>query len=311
MSTKVPQILKEVYQAFSAGDYVRALELAGTAHEEDFEDPEVLSCLKCGVFWRERQLKAEALGDPLVRGDFYVREYQGFSARFIQRLDPGFEEGLFHIRQGVYTLCLKAFEAKVAEEGGRPDPEVQLRIAKVYKGLGDYQKALDLLEETLAVSRDNPEAMAELADCFEMTGENRRAKLLFREAFFLNPLRIDLDNLQSEMIRKVVENLRPKNYARDQLREWIPVYAEIFGLFNVKRELRPVELGQLKQGIYTLRNELADKKSDRDLLVPRLINRYFWLIDHYVCVKEDRSRIEEVLLNIKVLDSSIYNQYIN
>lgn len=311
MNTNVAHILKEVYQAFSKGDYAGALELAGQAHEADFEDPEVLSCLKCGVFWRERQVKAEGITGLLERGDFLIREYQGFLARFVPRLDPGFDEGLFHIRQGVFNLSLGAYLQKTGEDGGRPDPEILLRMGKAYKGLGDYQKALEILEEALSQSRDNPETMAELADCFEMTGENRRAKVLFREAFYLNPLRIDLDSLQSEMIRKVVENLRPKAYSRDQLREWIPVYAELYGLFNVKRELRPVELGQLKQGIYSLRNELADKKSDRDLLVPRLINRYFWLIDHYVCVKEDRSRIEEVLLNIKVLDSSIYSQYIN
>ncbi|OHD13223.1 MAG: hypothetical protein A2Z96_00500 [Spirochaetes bacterium GWB1_48_6] len=311
MNIKAAQILKEVYQAFGQGDYLKAQELASSAHELDFEDPDVLSCLKCGVYWRERQIKADTLEDPVARGDFYMKEYQGFLTRFVLRLDAGFEEGLFYIRQGVYTLSLEAFQTRMDTEGGRGDPEIRLRIGKVYKGLGDYQKALDLLEETLGQSRDNPDIMAELADCYEMTGQNRQAKVLFREAFFVNPQKIDLETLQSEMILKVRDNLKIKNYTRAQMLEWIPVYAELYGLFSVKRELRPVELGQLKQGIYALRNELADKKTDKDLLLPRLINRYFWLIDHYICVKEDRSRIEEVLLNIKVLDSSIYSQYIN
>jgi hypothetical protein len=87
------------------------------------------------------------------------------------------------------------------------------------------------------------------------------------------------------------------------------VYGAVFGVFNVKRELKAVEAGKLRQSIYQLENESREGGEDRATLVPRLINRYFWIIDYYIAAKEDRARIDEVLLKIRLLDQSIYKQY--
>jgi len=46
-------------------------------------------------------------------------------------------------------------------------------------------------------------------------------------------------------------------------------------------------------------------------VVPRLINHYFWLIDHYLASGEERQKIEEVLERIKALDPAIYKEYTN
>jgi hypothetical protein len=95
------------------------------------------------------------------------------------------------------------------------------------------------------------------------------------------------------------------------LEEWIPIYGVLFGIFTVKRELRAIELGKLKQSIFALENEIRDRPKETGVLIPRLINRYFWLIDHYVNVGESSSRIDETLLKIKILDPSIYERYVN
>jgi len=78
----------------------------------------------------------------------------------------------------------------------------------------------------------------------------------------------------------------------------------------VKRELKPIEVGKLRQSIYELENEVKENAERRSLLTPRLINRYFWLIDHYINAKEDRSRIDEVLLKIKLMDPAVHKQYV-
>jgi hypothetical protein len=96
-----------------------------------------------------------------------------------------------------------------------------------------------------------------------------------------------------------------------ELEEWIPVYGVLFGIFTVKRELRAIELGKLKQSIFSLENEVRERPEEAPLLIPRLINRYFWLIDHYVNAGEEKQRIDETLLKIKVLDPTVYERYIN
>ena len=83
----------------------------------------------------------------------------------------------------------------------------------------------------------------------------------------------------------------------------------LYGVFNIKRELRALEAGKLKQSVFALENELKESDKEPELLVPRLINRYFWLIDHYMTTNGERERINEILLKIKLLDSSIYDMY--
>ena len=94
------------------------------------------------------------------------------------------------------------------------------------------------------------------------------------------------------------------------LQEWIPVYGVLFGIFTVKRELRSQEVGRLKQEIYAKENESKDPSSDTNILTPRLINLYFWLIDHYVLTNTEQSKINQILLKIKILDPAIYSLFV-
>ena len=111
------------------------------------------------------------------------------------------------------------------------------------------------------------------------------------------------------MIQRLIAKLKSQGLTEEQLPEWIPVYGTVYGLFNVKRELRPLELGKLKQSIYQLEKELLQEHPEQ--LVPRIINQYFWLIDHYVSSGEDREKIEEILRKIESIDPNIYKEYIN
>ncbi len=200
------------------------------------------------------------------------------------------------------------YYSRVQEGDYDPEPEILLRIGRCHKALGDFDKAIVSLEKAMKRDSRSSEIIAELADCYFMVDKIKIAKVLFREAFFIDAQRIDIDLLESDMICKLINELKNKGYSGKELKEWIPVYAVLFGVFSVKRELRPIEYGKLKQTIYTLKNELQDNE-EKKVLVPRLINHYFWLIDHYFCSNEGRETIEEILLNIKLLNVSIYEQY--
>ena len=105
------------------------------------------------------------------------------------------------------------------------------------------------------------------------------------------------------------ENVEKLGFRQSELAEWIPVYGVLLGVFTVKRELKAVEFARLKQNIYTLENELREVENDSLLLTPRLLNHYFWLIDYYTTQRDSNTKIHEVLLKIKLLDSDIYEKY--
>jgi hypothetical protein len=139
--------------------------------------------------------------------------------------------------------------------------------------------------------------------------ETRVSKAFFREAFFLDPEIIDIDACESGMLKKLVEKIREKGIEEDSLKDWIPVYGAIYAVFNIKRELRPLEYGKLKQSIFHLEKEMEGGPEKAKKLLPRLLNRYFWLIDHLIIKNEDKQKVEEVLSKIRDLDMNIYKEY--
>jgi hypothetical protein len=117
--------------------------------------------------------------------------------------------------------------------------------------------------------------------------------------------------MESELIIRLVDRIKEQGYSGQELLEWIPIYGRIFGVFSVKRELKSIELSRIKQSIFALENEIRGRPDTMSLLIPRLINRYFWLIDHYENIREDPGLIEETMLKIKILDPEIYERYMH
>jgi len=308
MEKSIQQLLKDTFSHFGKGEFNQALALAEEAHSINFESSEVIDSLKCAVFWKEKLERLESVYDSRNKGEYLFREFSGFSNRFVERLNSSFEEGLFQIRQFVFKQGIKFFQ-EAAEQQEDKNPELALLIGRGYKGLGDYDQALSYLEKAHQMAKDDSEVLGEMADCYDMIGDTRIAKLFFREAFYINPKKVGLEYIESKILKKIVSALEEKFQSSELIKEWIPVYGVLYGVFNVKRELRPLEVGTLKQSIYALKNELQETKGKGGILLPRLLNRYFWLIDHYLMIKEDRSKIEEILLNIRVIDPEIYELY--
>jgi tetratricopeptide (TPR) repeat protein len=223
----------------------------------------------------------------------------------------------------VFGKALEHYSA-LAGDPDNPDPEILLRIGRCHKIRGNFEGAINILEEASRLRREEAVILAELADCYSLVNETRAAKVFFREAFFLDCRGVELAYLESPLIQRLVAKLRER-FSEAEIRDWIPVYGTIYGLFNVKRELRPLELGKLKQAIYQLEKDVEQaaagaapgRASGRPgspaatAPVARLINHYFWLIDHYLASGEERPKIEEVLERIKALDPVVFKEYTN
>jgi hypothetical protein len=186
--------------------------------------------------------------------------------------------------------------------------ELRIKAARAWKSCGSYDQAMSALDAVLQARADDAASLAEMADCFEAVGETQKSRLFFREAFYLNAQAVQLETLTCPVLGEIAAELAAQGHSGAELKEWLPVHAVIRGFFTVKRDLKALELGQLKQGINALKAELHEAGAG-PLVLPRLLNRYFWLIDHYFSVKEDRSKVEDVLLNIKLLDQRIYELY--
>jgi tetratricopeptide (TPR) repeat protein len=301
-------LVKDAYDKLKASDAVTACALLEQALNIDFENEETKHALKCVHWWLEHTRRIEDIKDPFEKGGFIISLLKQYNV-FLGQQNEIFDQCQYAVRYYVYSTALFFFEGLLGSPANQHDPGLLLLVGRCFKGLGDYDKALNYLEQAVRFKREDAETLAEVADINALLAETKAAKALFREAFFLDPSKIDVRSLESALIQQLRDKVSQMGYGEEALCEWIPVYGYLWGVFSVKRELKQMEIGRLRQSIFSLEAECAANPARRELLKPRLLNRYFWLIDHYENSHEDPSLIEETRLKIKVTDPDIYKMY--
>jgi tetratricopeptide (TPR) repeat protein len=306
----VAGLIQKAYEKLKASNAKDAAALLDEALQIDFDNEETKHALKSVNWWLEHTARIDDIKNPYEKGGFILSQLKQYYS-FLDSVAGNYDLCQYAVRRYVFSSALRCFEDLLGDGVNQHDPGLLLLVGRCYKGVGNYDEALKYLEQAARFRREDGEALAELADVNALLGKTPEAKALFREAFFLNPEKIDLRSMESEMVIRLRNRLASeKGYREEELREWLPVYGRLWGVFTVKRELKPIEFGRLKQSIFTLETECRGNPGRSVLLKPRLINRYFWLIDYYENKREDPDLIEEVLLKIKVTDPEIYERYI-
>jgi tetratricopeptide (TPR) repeat protein len=300
--------LEEFYSELEQARFEQARGVIETLFRKDFDNPDIVSAYKACCFWEERYSQLEQLS-IIEKGDYLQHQWFVFQSDFCrEHRCPERLAGL--LRDNVFTEARELYQSYIQKQD-RTEPDILLRIGVCSKFLGNFDQAINCFEEALSSDSEKPELLAELADCYSMVSEEKKSKILFREAFYLDPEKVKTERLLSATINNLVALItEKKGYSGRELKEWIPVYGVLFHVFNVKRELRPIDYGKLMQSILTLKKEIKEDFSN-PYLKPRLINKYFWLIDHYIAAKKPRSFVDEVLMNINLLDPEIFKIYVS
>lgn len=310
MESETEAGLKTVIQLFEDGKPEQAQKVISNLFEIDIESKEVSYANRCCIFWCDALRRLRSFEDSYVQSENILSEWRTFQ-NFISHEPFVYEPVFFAVQKGFFSSALFHF-MKIA--GDIKDPMQKAGVYRkagiCYKRLGDFENAKACLTEANNIHPDLASVLADLADCYSLCGDDRVGKVLFREAFFKAPEFIELDFLDSELIRCLIKQTAGKGYSGKEQLYWIPVYGTLSGVFNIKRELNPQEVGQLRKNIYAMENEFKDPLCNESILIPKMLNSYFWLIDYYVLIRENAAKINEVLLKIKLLDSSIYEAYI-
>jgi tetratricopeptide (TPR) repeat protein len=307
---KIQGLIQKAYDKLKASDAESALLALKEALKIDFDSDEVRYALKCVNWWQDKITRLENLPDAYEKGGFILSQWKSFYS-FLERIGTSYDACLYSLRCFVFSQALLSFEDLLGDGINQHDPGLLLQVGRCYKGVGDYESSFKYLEQAVRFKREDGETLSELADVNAMLEETRIAKALFREAFFLDPQGIDLRDMESELIVRLGDRVKDLGYTGPELNEWIPIYGSLYGVFTVKRELKQVEVGRLKQAIFSMENELRTPGINEKILRPHLLNRYFWLIDHYENTMEDASLIAETMMKIKQVDPAVYNQYRN
>ena len=309
-------IEKTVQSGFNAaldflkdGEFQKAYSMLQEVLQDDLANTAILYALKGIAFWMDKLDNLRQIKNPFEQGEYMISQWKPFLV-YMRKQEENREIVIYALKRAVFNTAIKCYYEIFDEDPQHKDSSIYRRIGLCYKALGDYENGLEFLKYAYDLDKSSSAVIAELADCYALYGETAYAKVFFREAFFIDPDGVELQFLESELICRLIQKLQNLGL-RGNLADWIPVYGVLDGIFNVKRELRSFELGQLKQNIVLLEREFQEKgKEQNSKIVPRLLNHYFWLIDHYINTNEDKSKIDKIILSIKVLDKNIYNSYI-
>ncbi len=308
MDVQTEKGLKEALGYLESGQPEKALEIVSSLFETDLDSKELMYTNRCCNFWIDVARRVDRISDPFERSESLLMEWRMFRS-FMARDKFVYEPAFYSFQRGFFSMALKNYTEFFDSRDPQQKAEAYRKAGICYKKIGEFENARGCLAEANSLRQGVAPVLAELADCYSLCGEDKYGKVLFREAFFIDPDSIELDFLDSELIKCLADRTAEKGYSGKALLEWIPVYGVIFGIFNIKRELHAQEVGRLKKNIYAMENEYKDPSCDTASLTPRLLNSYFWLIDHYILKHEDTAKVNEILLKIKILDSNIYGLY--
>lgn len=327
----IARLVNSAYGKLRIGAFGDAARLLERALALDVEYEGITATLKSVRFWGDRRRRLEDLEES-DRAAYLLDQwaaFRGFAARIEDLPERCFQDIKYYVHATavdyLHEVGPPAEQTAGNDRYQRPRPETRwlLLIGHAYKAMGDFDNAISSLEQASRLDRDWAPVLAELADCYSLIGENRAAQVFFREAFYRGAAEIRVDRLDSPMIKRLTDAIREAGMI-NAVAEWVPVYGVVLGAFRVARELRPLEYGRLLQSIFELEQQLglrpsttagrpgdAESGNDRDeALVARLLNRYFWLIEHYRSTQEEPAKITDVLHRIKQLDTDIHQQYV-
>lgn len=308
-ANEVAHLVNRANVCLREGTFSKAIRVLERALRLDAGLTSIASALKCATFWQNREKHLATITDPYDRAEYLEQQWERFQ-QFAGPLEAMSERTLFDIRRYVMTECLRGYRSLLDTQPEREDADLLLRIGRSYKGLGNYASAIEQLEAAGRKQRHSPVILAELADCYGLVNEERFSRVLFREAFFIGAESIKLDRLEAPVIRRLVVTMEQAGRTPGELASWLPVYATLHGVFTVKRELKPLELGRLKQTIFAMERQITAGGAPPET-TPRLINHYFWLIDHFAVTGEEKPRVREVLTKIHDLDRQVHDEYVS
>jgi len=291
------------------GDFNKAIILFNTALKQNYSNLIAESGIKCCKYWIARLNKFNNLNDSFKKGKTLLEEWFKFE-NFIQTIKNIQSKVTTQIMYYIFNAALDEFQ-KVKTENKIFDLDTAFNIALCHKKIGNYTEAIKNLLEAMSYENDNSNVMSQLADCYALIDEAKKAKLLLREAFFVDPSSIALNLLDSNIINYLITKIKEYKISSNEINYWIPVYGRILGILNIYRELLPIEAAKIKKEILSIENNFSLTLADDNILKAKLLNLCFWYYDFVKIYKKDKIYLSEIEYKIKNTSEHFYDIFKN
>jgi tetratricopeptide (TPR) repeat protein len=298
----------KAHKYLEAGDFSEAIELFENILKENPNFPGANDGVKASKFWINKKNRLKKYLAAYDRGKQLLKEWRDFE-RYMKKNGVKHGRVTSAIQKFIFGDIIESF-TKAYSEGIVPDTGILIQIGDLFKRLGNYEKAIDIYEYARGFNIEDSSLLAKLGDCYFSIDETSKAKVLFREAFFLDPGQIELNQIESPFIHMLYKKTLSTIQDPEVAVYWVPVIAELQSAFNVKREPKRGELEELRNKITKLEEEFQNNRKKRMYIEPKLINHYFWLIDTLKILSGSKKEIEQSLQKINQINPEIFAKYL-
>ncbi len=292
------------------GNLQQTLEIMEEIFNKNPDFTGVTETIKSIKFWQNRWVKLHQFPQGDERANYLFNEWNNYK-KFSDKSNIKYKKILISLKNFIFKNIIKNL-IFAYQQSDVPNIDLLLKIGEIFLNIEEYQKAIESFEYARMFKKRDSYLLSLLAAAYFQSGNLDKSKVLFREAFLYDPQKIDISKVNVGFIDQIIEYLnKEKNLSSQFQIEWIPVYGVLLNIFNIKREIDSDELGRLNQEVQELENKLYIKKIYDASVEPKIINRYFWLIDYYTLQNNNKDYIKIYLNKLKDINKTIYKKYLN
>ena len=306
------QGINEAYAHIEAGDFTQAVKKIDHLLTINPDYPGLAEAYRVARFWESRKKAMDELNKGKETADFLMTqwdEFQGFAQSKGLVSATAYQKAMRYVFFSASEHYTIAFNDR---ENPTDNLQLLMQLGTCFIRLGEYQHTIEALEYARSAYRSNACILSLLAESYYHTGDVPRALLYFREAFLLNPSEIDIQLLSAKPIIEAVELVKQHKPDCTDVREWVPVMAHIHDIFYVKRQLNSSQLEVIKKDIVKLEasfQTLDKEKIAQSNVVPRLINRYLWMLDYFEFQQYDQKSLFDIRDRLIAIDKGLFESY--
>lgn len=291
-------------------EFEKALEIMDDILKTNSDFPGLIEAIKSVKFWQNRWIKIMREPVGKEQADILISEWANYRnyIKTFQNIDK-VENTFIALKNLIYKKILKNL-IYAFQNSEVPNIELLKKIGEIFLEIDETEKAIETLEYARMFRKKDSVILAMLAEAYSRDGNQDKSLLFFREAFFYEPQQIDLAILKSDSIKRLIEEIKTDGIGEKVLAEWIPIYGALLNIFIIKRELTFEEIERIIQETEELEKEYHSRQYNNEIIMPRLINRYFWIIDYYKMQSPNREYTKIYLNKLRELNSVIYQRYV-
>ena len=302
----------EVYQYISEGNFREAVKIADQLMNINPDYPGLVEAYRTSKFWSNREKEIYTIGEGKRCADFLMKEWKVFED---YASDKDMQSSSAYKSAMRYIFFKASEQYKIAfkhNEETDNNFELLINLGECFLRLKEYKYAIETLEFAMSSYKSDAKLLFILGESYYHIDDIPKCLLYMRDAFQVDPSQIDITLIEAKPILEIIEAVNNSGRDIKDIREWIPVFGYLTDVFYVRRNLSKHQIESLQREVFNLEKSLSILSID-DIdatnIIPRLLNKYIWLLDYYQHQNVNAENSGEIKNRLLSLDKDLFDEF--